>query len=184
MRLSRSVFFLILLGPTTLQAAAPFNVAAADAIAREALKTYKAPGLALVVVRDGEVIYLKGHGVRRLGENDPVTPDTIFAIGSLTKAFTAAALGLLVDEGKVAWDDPVRKHLPWFRLADPLADRDVTLRDLLCHRTGLGPHNFLWYRAAWPVEDSVRRLALLEQSHSFRSRYEYNNLCYLAAGLA
>ena len=82
------------------------------------------------------------------------------------------------------WDDPVRKHLPTFRLADPLADRDVTLRDLLCHRTGLAAHDLLWRYAPWDLEESVRRMAHLEPSHSFRSAYEYNNLGYIAAGLA
>jgi CubicO group peptidase (beta-lactamase class C family) len=130
------------------------------------------------------VIYLKGHGVRRLGKEEPVTPDTVFGIGSLTKAMTATGIGILVDDGKMAWDEPVRKHLPWFRLSDPLADRDVTLRDLLCHRTGLARHDHLWYRAPWTVEESVRRMARLEPSSSFRSRYEYCNLTYLAAGLA
>ena len=113
-----------------------------------------------------------------------MTADTLFAIGSCTKAFTATALVILVAEGKADWDDPVRKHLPWFRLDDPLADRDVRLGDLLCHRIGLARHDLLWYRAPWSIEDSVRRMAFLERSTSFRSTYEYNNLAYLAAGLA
>jgi CubicO group peptidase (beta-lactamase class C family) len=177
--------FTTLLSPALVLAlgATPFD-AAADAIAHDGLRAYHAPGLAIVIVRDDTVIYLKGHGVRERGKPEAVTPDTIFAIGSVTKAFTATVIAQLVDDGKADWDDPVRKHLPWFRLADPLADRDVTLRDLLCHRTGLGPHDLLWYRAAWPVEESVRRLAFLEPARSFRSGYEYNNLCYLAAGLA
>jgi CubicO group peptidase (beta-lactamase class C family) len=165
-------------------AAAEAAGAALDALVAEALKAWPAPGLAVAVVRDDEVIYLKGHGVRRAGGKEPVTPDTLFAIGSCTKAFTATALALLVGEGKADWDDPVRKHLPWFRLADPLADRDVTLRDLLCHRTGLARHDLLWYRAPWSPEESVRRLAVLAPASSFRSRYEYNNLTYIAAGLA
>jgi CubicO group peptidase (beta-lactamase class C family) len=112
------------------------------------------------------------------------TADTLFAIGSCTKAFTATALAILVEEGKADWDDPVRKHLPWFRLDDPLADRDVRLCDLLCHRIGLASHDMLWYGAPWSIEQSVRRMAFLERSTSFRSTYEYNNLAYLAAGLA
>jgi CubicO group peptidase (beta-lactamase class C family) len=158
--------------------------AAVDATVAEALKVWPAPGLAVAVVREDEVVYLKGHGVRRLGDKEVVTPDTLFAVGSCTKAFTATALALLVDDGKAGWDDKVSKHLPWFRLSDPLADREVRLRDLLCHRTGLGRHDLLWYRAPWTVEESVRRMAQLEPSTSFRSAYEYNNLAYLAAGLA
>jgi CubicO group peptidase (beta-lactamase class C family) len=175
---------LLLLALSRSAAAAPPDPAAVDSLLAEALKVWNAPGLAVAIVRADEVVYLKGSGLRKLGGTEPVTPDTLFGIGSLTKAFTATALGQLVDEGKVGWDDLVRKHVPFFRLADPLADRDVTLRDLLCHRTGLARHDLLWYRAPWGVEESVRRLAHLEPSHSFRSAYEYNNLAYLVAGLA
>ena len=174
---------LLLLAPAALGAAPP-DTAAFDAILDHAVKTWRTPGVAAVVVRDDEVIYLKGAGVRELGKNDPVTPDTLFGIGSLTKAFTATAIAQLIDDGKMDWDDPVRKHLPWFRLSDPLADRDVTLRDLLCHRSGLAAHDLLWRHAPWSLEESVRRMAYLEPSHSFRSTYEYNNLGYITAGLA
>src|SRR5258708_2347446 len=91
-------------------ASRPFDIAA-DSVARDALKAWQAPGLAMAIVGDDKVIYLKGHGVRARGRPEPVTPDTLFAIGSLTKAFTAASIGQLVDDGKADWDDPVRKHL-------------------------------------------------------------------------
>ena len=155
-----------------------------DSLLKDAVKAFQVPGLAAVIVRNDEVIYLKGAGVRKIGTSAPVTADTIFPLASVTKSFTAAALGILVDEGKAGWDDPVRKHLPWFRLADPLADRDVTLRDMLCHRTGLVRHDLLWYRAGWDIEETVRRMAYLEPRYSFRSTFRYNNLGYLAAGLA
>jgi len=155
-----------------------------DSLLQDAVKSFQVPGLAVVIVHNDRVVYLKGAGVRKIGTSDPVTPETIFALASVTKAFTATALGILVDEGKADWDDPVRKHLPWFRLADPLADRDVTLRDLLCHRTGLVRNDLLWYRSSWDVEETVRRMAYLEPSFSFRSTYRYNNLGYLTAGLA
>jgi CubicO group peptidase (beta-lactamase class C family) len=145
---------------------------------------WHAPGIAAAVVRDDKIIYLNGVGVRELGIPQSVTADTLFAIGSCTKAFTATALAILVEGGKADWDDPVRKHLPWFRLDDPLADRDVRLCDLLCHRIGLASHDMLWYGAPWDIKESVRRMAFLERSTSFRSTYEYNNLAYLAAGLA
>jgi CubicO group peptidase (beta-lactamase class C family) len=172
----------LLLGLAPVHAAP--EPAAVNAIVADALRAWDAPGMAVAVVWDDKVVYLKGAGVRERGRPEEVTPDTLFAIGSCTKAFTATALAVLVDEGKANWDDPVRKHLPTFRLADPLADREVTLRDLLCHRTGLARHDLLWYRAPWPVEESVRRMAFLDQRHSFRAAYEYNNLAYLAAGLA
>jgi CubicO group peptidase (beta-lactamase class C family) len=169
----------------TLGNAAPaFEPAPVDAILTETLKAWHVPGLAAVIVHGDEVVYLKGHGVREMGKTEPVTSDTLFGIGSLTKAFTATAIGILVDDAKADWDDHVRKHLPTFRLADPLADRDVTLRDLLCHRTGIARHDLLWYRSPWPIEESVRRMAFLEPAHSFRSTYRYNNIAYSAAGLA
>jgi len=159
------------------------NQAVLEDILSETLKAWHAPGIAVAIVKDDRVVFAT-KGVRELGGDAPVTPDTLFGIGSCTKAFTATALAILVDEGKANWDDPVRKHLPWFRLADPLADHDVRLRDLLCHRIGLSRHDLLWYRAPWSTEESVRRMAFLERSSSFRSKYEYNNLAYLAAGLA
>jgi CubicO group peptidase (beta-lactamase class C family) len=174
----------LLLSGSAAAAEPRLDPAALDAIVNDALKAWHAPGMAVAVVRGDEVVYLKGFGVRERGGTEPVTPDTVFGIGSCTKAFTATAIGLLVEEGKMAWDDPVRKHVPTFRLADPLADRDVTLRDLLCHRTGLAAHDHLWLRAPWPLEESVRRMAYLEPASSFRSKYEYNNLCYLVAGFA
>jgi CubicO group peptidase (beta-lactamase class C family) len=182
MRLCITVFYL-LTGWTPLLAAAEPADAAIDEILHQAREFWHAPGIAAAVVRDDKIVYLNGHGVRELGSDKPVTPDTLFAIGSCTKAFTATALALLVEEGKADWDDPVRKHLPWFRLNDPLADHDVRLHDLLCHRIGLAAHDLLWYGAPWKIEESVRRMAFLQRSTSFRSTYEYNNLAYLAAGL-
>lgn len=178
--------FLIALAVTALgfRPVAAQQTEALDSLLKDALNTFGVPGLAVAIVRNDEVFYLKGAGVRKINTVDPVTADTIFPIASVTKAFTATAIGLLIDEGKADWDDPVRKHLRWFRLADPLADRDVTLRDLLCHRTGLPRHDLLWHRVPWSVEESVRRMAFLEPSRSFRSAFQYNNLGYLAAGLA
>lgn len=162
----------------------PIDEKVIDAVIQKALKDFDAPGVAVAVVRDEKVVYLKGAGVRQLGGDAPVTPDTLFAIASCSKAFTATAVAMLVDEGKAQWDDPVRKHLPSFRLSDPLADRDVTLRDLLCHRTGLARHDWLRKRAPWGPEETIRRLAHLKPSTSFRSTYEYNNLAFLSAGHA
>lgn len=157
---------------------------AIDALIQETMKRWAVPGLAAVIVRDDAVYYLAGHGVREMGKQGAVTGDTVFPLASLTKAFTATLLGVLVDEGKARWDDRVNEHLPAFRLADPLADRDVTLRDLLCHRTGLARHDLLWQRATWSLEETVRRMAFVEPTHPFRSRYEYCNLTYIAAGQA
>ncbi|HEY7328237.1 MAG TPA: serine hydrolase [Gemmataceae bacterium] len=183
MRSGVSVLVVVILWTAALPAAEPSDAAIED-ILRKTCDSWHAPGIAAAVVRDEKIVYLSGVGVRELGSDKPVTADTLFAIGSCTKAFTATAFALLVEEGKADWDDPVRKHLPWFRLDDPLADRDVRLCDLLCHRIGLASHDMLWYGAPWSIEESVRRMAFLQRSSSFRSKYEYNNLAYLAAGLA
>ncbi len=104
----------------------------------KALADWQVPGLAVAVVKDDKVLLSKGYGVRRTGSTDKVDADTLFAIASNSKAFTAAALAILVDEGKLKWDDRVTDHLPWFRLKDPMATADIRVRDLLCHRSGLG----------------------------------------------
>ena len=139
-------------------AAQPVDSAAIDAIAREALAASRTPGMAIAMVRGDEVVYLRGYGTREAGKDKPVTPDTLFCIGSLTKAFTTTAMAMLVDEGKLGWDDPVVKHLPYFRLSDPVANAGVTLRDLITHRTGVAGHDRLWQAAPWPIEESIRRI--------------------------
>lgn len=157
---------------------------AIDAAVKKSLDAWRVPGVAVAIVRDGEVIYLKGLGLKSLDADGPVTPDTLFPIGSCTKAFTTTSMAVLVDEDKMAWDDAVRKHLPTFRLGDPLADHEVTLRDLVCHRTGLAPHDLLWYRSPWTPEEIVRRAALLPLDQPFRSKFQYQSTMFTAAGLA
>jgi CubicO group peptidase (beta-lactamase class C family) len=180
----RSLLF-VLLFATQLRAREPApSEKDLDRLAEEARKAWQAPGCTVAIVKDDQVVVLKGYGVRELGRSEAVTPDTLFSTGSLTKAVTATALAKLIDQGKLDWNDLVRKHVPFFRLNDPLADRDATLRDLLCHRTGLGPHNLLWQHADWTIEESVRRLAHLRLAQPFRSEFLYNNLTYLTLGLA
>ncbi|MGH7540393.1 MAG: serine hydrolase, partial [Gemmatimonadota bacterium] len=153
-----------------------------DDYVREAIAIWEVPGLAIAVVKDGEIAFERGYGVVELGSTEPVTPDTRFAIGSTTKAITAAALGLLVDEGKVAWSDPVTAHLPAFRLADPYVNREATVRDLLTHRAGLGNADFLWYEQENSSEEILRRLRFVEPAYSLRAGFIYQNIMYLAAG--
>src|SRR5262245_20918521 len=179
------VVALLLLGVVGNRAAAapePADAKAIDEIVQEALKAWDVPGAAVVIVQDDRVLYLKGHGVRQLGGKEPVTADTIFGLASCSKAFTTLALAMLVDEGKMSWDDPVRKHVPFFRLADPLADAKVTLRDLLCHRTGVASHDLLCYRAPWNLEEQIRRIGKAEPSRSFRSAFQYQSIMFIAAG--
>jgi CubicO group peptidase (beta-lactamase class C family) len=155
-----------------------------DTAAQRALDAWGAPGVAIAVVRDGKVIHLRGYGVRAMGQKEPVTADTVFPIASCSKAFTSTLLAALTGDGSVNFDDHVRKHLPWFRLSDPLADEDVRLRDLLCHRTGLASHNLLWYRAPWTPEEMVRRAGLLPLDKPFRAAFQYQSTMVTAAGLA
>jgi len=117
------------------QIAAPKDL---NAYVERVRKEFEVPGLALAIVKDGEVVVAKGYGVRKLGDPAPVDGQTLFGIASNTKAFTAPALGLLVEEGKLEWDAPVVRYLPWFQLADPYVTRELTVRDLLVHRSGLG----------------------------------------------
>lgn len=147
-----------------------------------AMREWEVPGLAIAIVKDDALVYAKGYGVRTLGRPEPVTEHTIFAIGSASKAFTAAALGMLVDDGKISWDDPVTTHLKGFQLFDPYVTRELTVRDLLCHRSGLDRAEMLWYGSDYSRDEILRRVRFLKPSWSFRSRFGYQNIMYLAAG--
>lgn len=153
-----------------------------DDYVNKALKDWEVPGLALAVVKDDKLVLIRGYGVRKVGETTPVDGHTVFAIGSVTKSFTAAAVGILVDEGKVRWDDPVARHMPGFQMYDPYVNKEITIRDLLCHRTGLARHELLWYGSKLGRDDILRRLRLIKPDWSFRSKFGYQNMMYLAAG--
>lgn len=162
------------------------SLAGLDAYIRNAMAEWQIPGLAIAVVKDDQVVFLKTYGVREVGKGAPVDEETVFPLSSMTKAFTAAAVGMLVDEGTLSWDDPVIKHLPWFQLPDPWVTRQVTLRDLLAHRVGgdLGRH--LWILEFATTLDSgekPRRLRHLQPGEPrFRSRFAYRNTGVGAAG--
>ncbi len=154
------------------------------ALADAARRSWQVPGVAVAVVRGADTVGVAGFGVRAAGRPEPVTADTLFPLASCTKGFTAAVLATLVDDGKLGWDDPVRTHLPDFRLADPASDGLVTLRDLLSHRTGVGGHDLLWYRAPWTLDETLRRAARLAPEGPFRGSYFYNSTNVIAAGRA
>jgi CubicO group peptidase (beta-lactamase class C family) len=168
----------------TAPAGEPLTPAAADEIVQEALRRWEVPGAAVAIVSAGKPPILKGYGKCELGGTAPVTADTLFPLASCTKAFTATAIAALVDDGKMSWDDPVRKHLPQFHLADPNADQLVTIRDLLCHRTGVGGHDLLWYRAPWGQDESIRRIGKTPLSGPFRASFAYQSIMFMAAGKA
>lgn len=159
-----------------------FDSKAIDESVSQALEAWHVPGVAVAIVKDGEVIYLKGHGVKKQGRKDPITPETVFPLASCTKAFTSAAMGILVDEGKVDWDDPVHKHFPAFHLSDPLVDADVRVRDLLCHRTGVASHDFLWYRTSWDQDEAICRIAKVKLQKPFRTELQYQSIMFMVAG--
>ncbi len=148
----------------------------------ESLPDWDLPGLAVAVVHEGEVVFAQGFGVKQVGRNDPVDARTLFQIGSVTKSFAAAAIGAMVDEGLAAWDDPVVEHLPWFRVKDPWITREITLRDLLSHQSGMPG-------AAYPVlavvdaRETAEGLRLLDNQGPLRQGYRYSNQAYGVAGL-
>lgn len=153
-----------------------------DEYVAAAVTDWKVPGLAVAVVKDGQVAMSKGYGVRELGKPERVDDRTLFAIGSTTKAMTAALTGMLVDEKKLAWDDPVIKHLPWFQLKDPAVTRELTVRDLLTHRGGLPNADYLWYGQSTSAREILERVRLIDPGYSLRSRFVYQNVMYAAAG--
>lgn len=156
-----------------------------DARIEKAIKKHGVPGMAVAIVEQGKIVHAKGYGVRRLGGNVAVDADTLFPTGSTGKAFTAAALAILVDEGKLGWDDKVIDHLPDFRMYDPWVTREMTVRDLLVHRSGLGlgAGDLLFIpRSSRSRADIVRALRNLKPATSFRSNYAYDNILYIVAG--
>jgi CubicO group peptidase (beta-lactamase class C family) len=155
-----------------------------DAYAAKAMKDWKVPGMAIAIVRNDSIVFAKGYGVRKVGDPTPVDPHTVFAIGSSSKAFTSAAVAMLVDDGKMKWDVPITTYLPGFQLYDPYAARELTVRDALSHRSGLARGDFMWYAAAYGRDDVLRRVRYLKPSWSFRSNFGYQNIMYLAAGQA
>jgi CubicO group peptidase (beta-lactamase class C family) len=146
---------------------------------------FDVPGIGLAIVRDGAVVLARGYGVRTQGKPGRVDGNTLFGIASNTKAFTATAIGMLVEEGKLEWDAPVTRYLPWFQLSDPYVTREITVRDLLVHRSGLGlgAGDLLWWPAStYDRKEIVQRLRSIPLATSFRSAYAYDNVLYLVAG--
>ncbi|NUQ10994.1 MAG: serine hydrolase [Gemmatimonadaceae bacterium] len=153
-----------------------------DAYVAKAARDWNVPGLAIAVVHRGQLLFAKGYGVREIGTAEAVDTQTIFAIASTTKAITAAALGMLVDEGKVRWDDPVTKFVPTFQMFDPWATRETTVRDLITHRAGLPNADYLWTGGDLSRAEVIRRIRFIQPSYSFRGGYVYHNVMYTVAG--
>ena len=160
------------------------NIKELDALFTKAITDFNVPGMAIAIIKDDQVLLSKGYGVREVGKTDPVTDQSLFAIASNSKAFTSAALAMLVDEGKLKWDDKVRKYLPWFTLYEPYVSDAFTVRDLLCHRSGLATFSgdLIWYGTTHSREEVIRRAKHLEPVFGFRESYGYSNIMFLAAG--
>ena len=156
-----------------------------DSYVTRVLKTFEVPGLSVAIVKDGKTVLAKGYGVRKLGESTPVDANTLFGIGSNTKAFTSAALSTLVDAHKISWDDPVYQRLPGFQMYDPYVSHEMTIRDLLTHRSGMGLGEgdlLFWPHTTYTRDDIIYRLRFMKPASSFRSHYAYDNLLYMTAG--
>lgn len=149
----------------------------------KALAEWKGAGVAVGIVKDDSLIYARGFGVREVGKRDPVDDRTVFAIGSNSKFFTAVAAGMLADDGKLSLDDRIVKHLPWFQLHDPWVTREITLRDAMSHRSGLGRRGDpLWYGTPFSRDEIIRRVRHLVPNASFRTEFGYQNIMFLTAG--
>ncbi|MHB1329732.1 MAG: serine hydrolase [Gemmatimonadales bacterium] len=177
-------FCFVLIAPISAQqrSSAP-DLTGFDQWVTSVMAEWKVPGVAVGAVKDGKVVFMKGYGLRDVEAKLPVTPQTVMAIGSNSKSFTALLMGMLADEKKLDWDTPVRNYLPDFRLYDEIATRELTPKDLVTHRSGLPRHDNLWYGRPFTREQLFQRLRYLEPSASIRTRYQYQNLMFLAAGV-
>ncbi|MFT3946236.1 MAG: serine hydrolase [Agriterribacter sp.] len=159
---------------------------AIDDLVERSMKAFDVPGIAVGIVKDGKVIHAKGYGVRSLNTNQKTDENTLFGIASNSKAFTATALGLLVDQGKIKWDDKVRDYIPEFKLYDPYVTEEFTIRDLLTHRSGLGlgAGDLMIFpdSSNFELKDIIHNLRYLKPVSSFRSKYDYDNNLYIVAG--
>ncbi len=155
-----------------------------DKYIEDARKTYNVPGLSVAIVKDGKVVVSKGYGILEKDGKENADGGTLYAIASNTKAFISSVLAVLVSEGKLDWDDRVIDHLPGFEMYDPYVTSELTIRDLLCHRSGLGTFSgdAIWYKSELPASEIIKKIKYVPQAYSFRSGYGYSNLMFITAG--
>ena len=155
-----------------------------DSYFEQTAKDWGIPGMSVGIVKDGEIVFSKGYGVLEIGKTEKPDGNTLYAIASNSKAFTSAIIAMLVQEGKLNWDDKVQKYLPWFELYDSYASRETTIKDLLCHRVGLGTFSgdVIWYKSNLTSEEIIRRLKYLPNQFDFRDGFGYSNVMYITAG--
>jgi len=159
-------------------------IASLDEYYTKALTDWQVPGMSIAIVRNDSILLSKGYGVLEVNKSEKVNDKTLFAIASNTKAFTAAALAILVDEGKIKWDDQVIKYIPWFQLYDPFVTQNMKIRDLLSHRSGLETFSgdLLWFGSTYSREEVIRRARFLKPKYGFREHFGYSNIMFLTAG--
>ncbi|MEM9918932.1 MAG: serine hydrolase [Bacteroidota bacterium] len=155
-----------------------------DQYFKQAQSDWEVPGLSVAIVKDGKLVLAKGYGELELGKGTNTDGQTLYAIASNTKAFISAAIAMLVEDGRLDWDDPVIKHLPYFRMSDDYVTQNITVRDLLCHRSGLGTFSgdVIWYKSDYKAEEAIQRIKEIPPAFSFRSGYGYSNLMFITAG--
>jgi len=178
------IFLFLPLSLSAQKASDCLDLKALDEYISISMEEWRIPGLAIAIVKNDTIIHSRGFGLRDINRNDPVDEHTLFAIASNTKAFTSSALAVLVDQGKINWDDHVKEYLPWFELYDPYVSDEIRIRDLLCHRSGLKTFSgdLLWYGTKYSREEVIRRAKYLEPAFGFRNGYGYSNIMFLTAG--
>ena len=165
------------------QASSP-DLKALDAYFEKMAEDWEIPGVSIGIVKDGELVFTGNYGVLEVGKNEKPNANTLYAIASNSKAFTSAIIGMLVQEGKLDWDDRVQKYLPYFEVYDPWVSEHATIRDILSHRIGLGTFSGdnLWYKTELPASELIKRYRHVPQAYDFRAGYGYSNLMFIAAG--
>ncbi|HET8854935.1 MAG TPA: serine hydrolase domain-containing protein, partial [Salinimicrobium sp.] len=182
--LALSLFFI--LNATFSAGSQILSDAEVDSLVQKTMETFNVPGIALAIVKDGEVIHSEGYGTRSLEEGGEVNENTLFGVASNTKAFTTASLAKLIDQGKLTWDTKVREIIPSFTLYNPYVSSEFTIRDLLTHRSGLGlgAGDLMVFPASntTKTDELIHNLRYLKPVSGFRSQYDYDNLLYIVAG--
>lgn len=187
MKSKLSILFLLLISIASVQGQKKTNeniLKELDLFYEKACNDWGIPGFSVAIVKDGKIIFSKGYGEKEEGLNERPDGNTMYAIASNTKAFTATMLGQLVEEGKCNWDDQVQKYLPWFQVYDPYISSQITIRDLLSHRVGLGTFSgdVIWYKSNLKAEDIIKQSSHLTPAFKFRAGYGYSNIMFIAAG--
>ena len=185
-RVLAPLLIICLLAAAPVQAqngAVPASLNGFDGFVEQVMKDWHVPGIAVAIVKDGHVVYAKGYGYRDVKKGLKVTPDTLFAIGSCSKSFTATSVAMLVGEGKLDWDKPVRDYMPDFRLYDGYATTQLRPRDLVTHQSGLPRHDLVWYGSPLARKEIYERLRYLEPSKPLHAKFQYNNLMFMTAGV-